>query len=93
MYDSSYDVADDVIKTVLCNLFIFSTCGPTIEMVPMQKQTASSNNCGAFAVAICMSISLKKNPSLTIFDEDKMRYHLCLCFDSLVPLNNNLLNS
>ena len=71
VYDSSYDVADDVIKTVIRNLFVFSTCGPTIEMAPMQKQTAGSNSCGAFAVAICLAILLKYNTSLTIFVEGK----------------------
>ena len=81
VYDTLYDVADDVMIAVLLNLFAFSTHGPTIEMIPMQKQTTGSNNCGVFAVAICVAILLKKNPSCIVFDENKMRPHLCSCFE------------
>ena len=78
VYNTLYDDADDVIKTVLFNLFAFSIHGPTIEMIPMQKQTTGSNNCGVFAVAVCIEVLLKKNPS------HKMRSHLCLCFEENV---------
>ena len=81
VYDTLYDGADDVIKTVLLNLFAFSIHGPTIEMIPMQKQTIGSNNCGVFAVAVCIEVLLKKNPSHIVFDENKMRSHLCSCFE------------
>ena len=60
--DITFDDADDVIKTVLLNLFAFSSHGPTIEMIPMQKQTIGSNNCGVFAAAVCVAILLKKGP-------------------------------
>ena len=49
--------------------------------IPMQKQTIGSNNCGVFAVAVCVAILLKKDPSHIVFDEDKMRSHLCSCFE------------
>ena len=53
VYDTFYDDADDVIKTVLLNLFAFSSHGLTIEMIPMQKQTISSNNCGVYGLFFC----------------------------------------
>ena len=86
LYDAAddmmlYDTADDIIKTVLLNLFAFSTHLPTIEVIPMQKQTTGSNNCGVFAVAVCVAVLLKKNPSQIVFDEAKMRSYLCLCFE------------
>lgn len=80
IYDKLYDAADDIIKIVLLNLFAFSTHGPTIEMIPMQKQTIGSNNCGVFAIAVCVAVLLK-NPSHIVFDESKMRSHLCSCFE------------
>ena len=62
VYNTFYDDADHVIKTELLNLFAFSSHGPTIEMIPMQKQTIGSNNCGVFAVEVCVAIFLKKGP-------------------------------
>ena len=32
VYDTFYDNADDVIKTVLLNLFVFSSHGPTMQI-------------------------------------------------------------
>lgn len=43
--DSLYDEVDDVVKKVVSNLFLFSDC-QIIQMVPIQKQAVSSNNCG-----------------------------------------------
>ena len=83
VYDSLYDEVDDVVKKVVTNLFLFSEC-PIIEMVPMQKQAVSSNNCGLFAIAICVAILLKENPSVIVFKEDMMRSHLCFCFEQSV---------
>ena len=59
----NYDAADDITKTVLLNLIAFSTHGPTIEKIPMQKQTTSSSNCGVFTVVVFVAVLLKKNPS------------------------------
>ena len=59
----NYDVADDIIKTVLLKLIAFSTHGPTIEKIPMQKQTTGFNNCSVYAVVLCVAVLLKKNPS------------------------------
>ena len=83
VYDSLYDEVDDVVKKVVNNLFLFSDC-PIIEIVPMQKQAVTSNNCGLFAVAVCVAILLKENPSVIVFKEDKMRSHLCFCFEQSV---------
>ena len=80
VYDSVYDEVDDVVKEVVRNLFLFFDC-PIIEMVSMQKQAASSNSCGIFAIAVCVAILLKENPSVIVFKEEKMRSHLCSCFE------------
>ena len=78
VYDTFYDDADGAIKTVLLNLFAFSGHSPTIEMIPMQKQTIGSNNC---VVVVCVANLLKKDPSHIVFDEDKIISHLCSCFE------------
>ena len=83
VYDSLYDKVDDVVKKVVSNLFLFSDC-QIIEMVPIQKQAVSSNNCGLFAIAVCVAILLKKNPSVIVFKEDAMRSHLHFCFEQSV---------
>ena len=83
MYDTFYDDADGVIKTVLLS---FSSHGPTIEMIPMQKQTIGSNNCVVFAVVVCVANLLKKDPSHIVFDEDKIISHLCSCFEENICL-------
>ena len=79
VYDLLYDV-DDVVKKIITNLFLFSDC-PIIEVVPIQKQAVSSNNCGLFMIAVCVAIFLKENPSVVVFKEDKMRSHLYSCFE------------
>ena len=52
----------------------------TVKVVSIQKQSAGSNNCGLFAIAVCMALLLKKNPTQLVFDETKMRPHLFECF-------------
>lgn len=47
----------------------------------MQRQSPGSNNCGVYAIAVCMAILLKDNPSEIKFNEDSMSHHLCECFD------------
>ena len=42
VYDSSFDSVEDIIETVIMNVFE----APKIKMAQMQKQTAGSNNCG-----------------------------------------------
>ena len=73
VYNTFYDDADHVIKI---ELLAFSSHGPTIKIIPMQKQTIGSNNCGVFAVEVCAAILLKKDPSHDVFYEDKIRSHL-----------------
>ena len=65
VYDSLFDSVDDIIETVIMNVFE----APKIKMAQMQKQTASSNNCGLFAITVCTAILLKKDPSCLVFDE------------------------
>ena len=60
---------------------------PKIKMAQMQKQTASSNNCGLFAIAVCTAILLKKDPSCLVFDEKKMQCHLSKCFERKLITN------
>ena len=55
-------------------MFLFSD-DPIMEMVPMQKQAANSNNWSVFAVAICIAILLKENPAMTFFKEDLTFVH------------------
>ena len=86
VYDSLYSKVDDVVKKVMTNMFLFSD-HPVIEMIPMQKQSANSNNCGVFVVAVCVAILLKENPSEINFKEDQMRPHMCSCFERKVMIN------
>ena len=73
MYESLYDVADDVVKTVNANLFLFSSVGPIVEVIPIQKQATNSNNCRVFAIAVCVAILEKRNPYSIVFKEDEMK--------------------
>jgi len=83
-----YDEVDDVVQEVVTNLFLFSgDQHPVIEMVPVQKQAANSNNCGVFTEAVCVAILLKENPSMIVFKEDQMRPHMCSCFEQKVMIN------
>ena len=87
VYDSLYDKVDHVVKEVIVNVFAFSSEQyPIIKIVPMQKQAANSNNCGVFAVAVCVAILLKENPSAHIF-KDLMSPHMCSCFEQKVMIN------
>jgi len=77
-----------VFEEVILNLFLFTDNQyPVIEMVTMQKQAANSNNCGVFAIAVCVAILLKENPSMIVFKEDQMRPHMCSCFEQKVMIN------
>ena len=49
IYDSLYDTADDVVKTVFGS-------SVRVEMAKIQKQQPNSNNCGLFAIAIATAI-------------------------------------
>ena len=77
IYDSLYDTADDVVKTVVLNLFGSSV---RVEMAKIQKQQPNSNNCGLFAIAIATAISFKTNPEQS-YKEPEMRQHLLQCFE------------
>jgi len=77
VYDSLFESADDIVTTVITNLFVASA----IKVVPIQKQSTGSNNCGLFAIAVCMTLLLKQDPRQLLFDEDKMRLHLSECFE------------
>lgn len=65
-----YDTADDVVKTVVLNLFGSSV---RVEMAKIQKQQPNSNNCGLFAIAMATAISFKTQ---SLFKEPEMRQHL-----------------
>jgi len=66
VYDSLFDSADDIVATVISNLFKAST----IKVVPIQKKSMGSNNCGLFAIAVCMTLLLNQNPRQVVFDEN-----------------------
>ena len=83
VYDSMFDSVDDIVKTVITNIFGTSK----ITMATMQKQSAGSNNCGLFAVATCMAVLLDQNPSEIIFDKGKMRGYLVDCFERKAMTN------
>jgi len=83
VYDSMFDSIDHVVETVVTNIFGTSK----ITMSPMQKQSAGGNNCGLFAVATCMALLLKQNPSEILFDEEKMIGHLFDCFEKHTMTN------
>lgn len=79
IYDSLYNTADDIVKTVTKNLFGGSV---RVEMVAhMQKQQSHSNNCGLFAIAIATAILFKSNLEKLSFKEEEMREHLVCCFE------------
>ena len=77
MYDSIFDSLDDTLTKVITNIFDTSK----LIMAPLQRQSPGSNNCGIFAIAMCMAILLEEDPSEIRFNEDVMRCHLCKCFD------------
>jgi len=54
IYHSSFDSVDDVMTNVITNLFE----AQTVKVVSIQKQSARSNNCGLFAIAVCMALLL-----------------------------------
>ena len=77
VYDSVFDSPDDTLTKVITNIFNTSN----LIMAPMQRQSPASNNCGIFAISVCMAILLEENPSEIRFNEDVMKHHLCKCFD------------
>jgi len=44
----------------MTNVITNSFEAQTVKMVSIQKQSAGSNNCGLFAIAVCMALLLKK---------------------------------
>jgi len=44
-------------------------------------QSANSNNCGLFAVAVATAILSGQDPSSMMVKEEEMRPHLCECFE------------
>ena len=82
VYDSMFDSPDDTLTKVITNIFDTSK----LIMAPMQRQSPGSNNCGIFAIAVCMAILLEEDPSEIRFNEDVMRCHLCKCFDKKIMM-------
>jgi len=72
-----FDSPDDILTKVITSIFDTSK----LIMALMQRQSPGSNNCGVFAIAVCMIILLEESPSEIRFNEDATRCHLCKCFD------------
>ena len=53
-----FDSPDDTFTNVITNIFDTSK----LIMAPMQRQSPGSNNCGIFAIAMCMAIYYKRIP-------------------------------
>lgn len=58
VYDYMFDSPDDTLAAVITNLLHTSK----LIMAPIQRQASGSNNCGVFAIAVCMPILLKIIP-------------------------------
>ena len=70
IYDSLYNTADDIVKTVVKNLFGGSV---RVEMVAyMQKQQLHPNNCGLFAITVATAILFKSSLEKLSFKEREM---------------------
>ena len=87
VYDSVFDSPSTVVYTVASNLFNVGD-DMSIVMVLMQKQTANSNNCGLFSIAVATALAFDHDPSKlqflesghlkTYFEEGAMSmYSLC----------------
>ena len=91
VYDSVFDSPNTVVYTVAYNLFNVGD-DLSVVMVPMQKQTANSNNCGLFSIAVATALAFNYKPSKLQFLESEMRSHLKACFEegtmSMYPLCN-----
>jgi len=59
----------------------YNSTASTIKVVPIQKQSTGSNNCGLFAIAVCMALLLNETPRQVMFDENRMCFHLAECFE------------
>ena len=54
-----FDSPDNTLTKVITNIFDTSK----LIMASMQRQSPESNNCGIFAIAVCMAILLAEGPS------------------------------
>jgi len=60
--DSVFASPNTVVYTVACILFNVGD-DVSVVMVQMQKQTANSNNCGLYSVAMATTLAFDCNPS------------------------------
>ena len=80
-----FDSPDDTLTKVITNIFDTSK----LIMAPLQRQSPGSNNCGIFAIAMCMVILLEEDPSEIKFKGQlKWKIDLCL-YCSLVIITMN----
>ena len=62
VYDSVFDSPSTMVYTVASNLFNVGD-NVLVVMVSMQKQSANSNNCGVFLIAVATALAFDCNPS------------------------------
>ena len=57
-----------------------------VDIANVNRQSGAKD-CGLFAIAYVTSLAFQQNPSLCVFEQNKMRQHLKMCFEKgkLVP--------
>ena len=78
VYDSVYCCLDPITKEAIINKFkVNSGKPPEVKVMKFQKQKGSSD-CGVFAIAAITAVKFAfgQEPSMSKFDQEKMRPHL-----------------
>ena len=82
VYDSVYCCLDPITKEAIINKFkVNSGKPPEVKVIKFQKQKGSSD-CGVFAIAAITVVAFGQEPSMSKFDQEKMRPHLLTCFQN-----------
>ena len=82
VYDSVYCCLDPITKEAIINKFkVNSGKPPEVKVIKFQKQKGSSD-CGVFAIAAITVVAFGQEPSMSKFDQEKMRPNLLTCFQN-----------
>ena len=85
IYDSLHTTTDQESIELVTNMF--GTEDSSFIHIPEMQTQIGGTDCGLFAIAYMISLAYGDDPSVTSYDQIKMRYHLTECFTKgkLIP--------
>ena len=80
LYDTLFTKPGDTIQEQVSTIMNCETADIIIRVMNVEHQQ-SGHSCGLYAIAFAVDLCLGNDPCSSLYDEEKMRSHLELCFN------------